>query len=103
MYKLNVLPVKLLTGSISKNGAIFSHEHCDVCGTQGIVYEAISYSGTFDYNKLKYHGVTYKRYAKLNDVEKQIVNRWYTGSPDLYVFYYLCSEACAMMVQLQRE
>src|ERR1035437_6334160 len=99
MYKLNVLPVKLVNSSISKNGAIFSHEACDICGTQGIKFEAISYKDTFDYNKLKYHSYTYKKYLSLKeDYQKQFVSQ-----TNMYLTYYLCSEACAMMVQLQRE
>lgn len=97
MYKLNILPVKLLSGTISKNGAIFSHEPCDVCGTQGIKFEAISYKDKFDYNRLKYQSYTYKKYMAL----EENYARQYVVRTNMYLIYYLCSEACAMMVQLQ--
>ena len=93
------MPVKLLNSSMSKNGAIFSHEPCDICGTQGIKFEAISYKGIFDYNQLKYHSCTYKKYLGL----KEDYQRQYVSQANWYFIYYLCSEACAMMVQLQRE
>jgi hypothetical protein len=98
MYKLNILPVALLDRPVSKNGAIFSHEPCDICGTKGIKFEAISYKGIFDYHKLKYRAYTYKKYNIMSDDTK----KWFVRC-DGYLIYYLCSKECAMMVQLQRE
>ena len=99
MYKLNILPVKLLDSTMSKTGAIFSHEACDVCGMQGIKFEAVSYKDKFDYSSLRYHSYTYKKYQALTeDCQKR-----YATETGMYLIYYLCSEACAMMVQLQRE
>lgn len=98
MYKLNVLPVKLLNKPVSKNGSVFSHEQCDVCGTQGIVYEAISYQDKFDYNNLRYHSTTFKRYQKSEESTKQFVSQ----TKSWYIIYYLCSEECSLMLQMQQ-
>jgi hypothetical protein len=99
MYKLNILPVKLLQSPVSKNNQIFSHEGCDICGKQGILFEAISYKDNFDYNKLKYHSVTYKKYVQPTD---PVVAQWIGKLNSMYIIYYLCSEECAMVVQLQQ-
>lgn len=96
MYKLNILPVSLLEKPVSKNNQVFSHEACDVCEKQGIKYEAISYEGTFDYNKLKYYNYTFKKYKEFKKL-----NIPYYAASDCYIIYYVCSKECATMLQFQ--
>ena len=98
MYKLNILPVSLLKSPVSKNKMIFSHEQCDVCQTNGIKFEAVAYKGKFDYNALRYSNYTYKAITKMEPGMRQWVDR-----NEAYCTYYLCSEPCAMMLQLQLQ
>jgi hypothetical protein len=95
MYKLNVLPVKLFGKTKSQNNMLLSHEQCDICKTQGIIFEAIAYKDLFDYNHLRYHSHTYKDYMKLEPATQM----WANAFP-YYRIFYLCSQECAMMLQL---
>lgn len=96
MYKLNILPVSLLPKPLSKNNTMFSHESCDVCKTQGIKLEAVSYKDKFDYGQFRYHNYTYKAYLAMDPDNRHWVDR-----NSSYITYYLCSDPCATMLQLQ--
>lgn len=75
---------------------LFSHEPCDVCASQGIMYEAVSYKDKFDYTAFRYSNYTAKAYATLDETSK----RW-LSSVKGYIIYYLCSKECATMLQFQ--
>lgn len=98
MYKLNILPVEMFEKPISKNKMMFSHEYCDVCNTQGIKFEAVSYQDRFDYNAFRYHNYTYKAYIKMGADSRRWIGNFHN---DVYLTYYVCSDKCATMLQLQ--